>query len=69
MAFATNTVVNGALKQSGNDCLPLILMDGAIVSQGRYPNRNELAQIAGVDLDALQEPAGMKLPVIQTGCC
>lgn len=69
MAFATNAAVNGALKQSGNDCLPLILMDGAIVSQGRYPNRRELARLAGVDPDAVQKPAGMKLPVIQSGCC
>jgi hypothetical protein len=67
MAFATNAVVNGALTQSGNACLPLILLNGAIVSQGRYLNRTELARLAGVDPDALQPPTGMKLPVIQSG--
>ena len=50
-AFATNPVVKSALMQSGNECLPLILMNGAIVSQGRYPNRDELARFAGVDPD------------------
>ena len=69
MAFATNAVVNGALKQSGNDRLPLILMNGAILSQGRYPNRDELARLAGVDPDTAQQPRGLKLPIIQSGCC
>ncbi len=69
MAFAANAVVNGALRQSGNDCLPLILMNGAIVSQGCYPSRTELARLTGVDPDTAQPAPGMKLPVIQSGCC
>ena len=69
MAFATNSAVKGALTKSGNDCLPLILMNGAIVSQGRYPSLEELARMAGVDPEALHQPAGLKLPVIQSGCC
>ncbi len=67
-AFATNPVVSGALANYGNGCLPLIVMDGAIVSQGQYPGRAELARFAGVDPDAMQQPAGLKLPVIQS-CC
>ena len=69
MAFATNAVVNGALKQSGNDCLPLILLNGTIVSQGQYPNRDELARLIRSRPSSVQQPAGMKLPVIQSGCC
>lgn len=68
-AFATNPIVKDALTQSGNECLPLILMNGAIVSQGQYPSRVELARFVGVDPDTVQQPAVMKLPVIQSGCC
>ena len=47
-AFAQNDVVKRALSEQGNDCLPLLLADGAIVSQGRYPSRAELAAFAGL---------------------
>lgn len=67
-AFVANPVVKRALTQSGNKCLPLILMNGAMVSQGQYPSRVELARFVGVDPDTVQQPAGMKLPVIQSGC-
>ena len=69
MAFATNAVVSGALRQSGNECLPLLLMNNAVVSQGAYPNRSELAQFARVAPDTAPKPTVMKLPVIQSGCC
>lgn len=68
-AFAANPLVSGALAQSGTECLPLILINGGLFSQGRYPERIELARAAGVDADAAPQPAGIKLPVIQSGCC
>jgi arsenite methyltransferase len=33
-AFVSNATVAAALKKDGNDCLPLILVDGKIASQG-----------------------------------
>ena len=48
-AFATAPAVQAALTERGTDCLPLILVDGRIVSQGTYPTRAELAQWAGLD--------------------
>ncbi len=71
-AFAASTVVKRALEERGNDCLPLILLDGSIVSQGRYPTRDELARMAGVDAErapAEPSPDAVKLPVINTRCC
>ena len=47
-AFASNPIVKSALAQYGNDCLPLILVDGAIASRGSYPTRQELATLAGL---------------------
>jgi hypothetical protein len=41
-AFVTNATVKALLDKEGLACLPLILADGRIVSQGRYPSRDEL---------------------------
>jgi hypothetical protein len=75
-AFAGNALVKSALQEHGNDCLPLIFLDGAIVSQGRYPSRDELARLAGVEADqtagaapGASSPNALKLPVINTRCC
>ena len=48
-AYAANPTVMEALAQYGNRCLPLILLNGAIVSKGCYPTREELAHIAGIE--------------------
>ncbi len=47
-AFAENQLVIQALKQVGNEVLPMILADGVVACQGRYPSREELAKMAGV---------------------
>lgn len=48
-AFVSNSIVSEALKRDGNDCLPLILVDGKVVSQGAYPKREKLAELAGIE--------------------
>ncbi len=68
-AFAANEAVKAALGEHGNACLPLILVDGAVASQGRYPSRQELAQLAGVEPDGAAEPAKAEFPVFKTKCC
>jgi hypothetical protein len=69
-AFAANEIVKASLRQHGNECLPLILLDGAVVSEGAYPTRNDLARMIGVEPgQADAAPAGAKLPVINTRCC
>lgn len=50
-AFAGNKVVKAALTKDGNDCLPLTLVDDAVVCQGKYPARSELAGYAKLDLN------------------
>lgn len=47
-AFAANETVRAALAQYGNDCLPLILVNDAIMSRGAYPSRKELARFVGL---------------------
>jgi hypothetical protein len=48
-AYVSNPTVKAALAQYGNGCLPLILLNGAIVSKGCYPTREELAHMTGVE--------------------
>jgi sulfur carrier protein ThiS len=67
-AFAANQTVKAALGEYGNQCLPLILLNGSIVSKGRYPAREELAQLVGLELDGTKSP-GPQLPVVQARCC
>ena len=74
-AFAASAVVKTALKERGNQCLPLILLDGLIVSEGTYPTRDQLALLAGLEPEqaevGIEEPApkGLSLPVVNTRCC
>ena len=69
-SFAANEVVRTTLTQYGNECLPLILLNGAIVSKGRYPARDELARLTGVETEtSAPEQTGAKLPVINKRCC
>jgi hypothetical protein len=62
--FVGNPIVKAALALEGTACLPLILVNGQIVSRGRYPERDELSRLTG-----LQPPApSTSLPVL-TGAC
>lgn len=47
-AFAASELVKTALAHYGNEGLPLILVNGAIVSHGSYPARKELAALVGL---------------------
>lgn len=42
-AFAARAVVQELLERQGEEALPLILIDGRVLSSGRYPSRQELA--------------------------
>ncbi len=67
-AFAANATVKAALEKYGTACLPLILLNGSIVSKGRYPGHEELAQLVGLEPDGTRKP-GPQLPVVQKRCC
>lgn len=47
-AFASNPAVRSALEKDGNECLPLLVVNGQIASKGAYPVRDELARLSGV---------------------
>ena len=42
-AFTSNPTVKSTLNAKGTKCLPLILVNGSIASEGCYPTRQDLA--------------------------
>ncbi len=64
-AFASNPTVVQALEGYGERCLPLVLVDGQVAVHGRYPGRDELAQLAG-----LAVPSRSETPLdVASSCC
>jgi len=47
-AFASNERVLEMMRSEGESALPIVLLDGELLAQGRYPSRAELAVAAGV---------------------
>ncbi len=63
-AFIQNAEVHQLLGSQGTDCLPLILVDGRIVSRRGYPSREMLT------LWTQSEERSNELPVVgQSGDC
>lgn len=58
MAFAENQLVKGYLERSGEEALPLILVDGEVALAGRYPHRSELVRWAGIAAVEETKPSG-----------
>jgi hypothetical protein len=61
LAFAQNPCVSEALKAQGNDCLPLILVNGLVATRSIYPTREQLASLTGL---ATESCCGE-----EEGCC
>ena len=65
-AFAVNSIVRTTLHEQGPECLPMVLVDGVVVCQGKYPSRAMLAKLLGLELP----PAVPQLTVLKDkGCC
>ena len=47
-AFTKDSVVEQMLAKVGVECLPLIIVNGKVVSQGVYPSREELTAFTGI---------------------
>ncbi|WP_373046520.1 arsenite efflux transporter metallochaperone ArsD [Vulgatibacter sp.] len=54
--FAGNETVRQALHAKGNECLPLVLVDGRIVAEGTYPSRDVFAALAGIVIRSESAP-------------
>ena len=65
LAFAENAIVKGFLERSGQEALPLILVDGEVALAGRYPTRAELARWARI----VQSVTATEAAKPAAGCC
>lgn len=63
-AFVNNLVASQFLRVVGSSGLPLVLVDDVTVATGRYPDRSELARLAGLEV----APVNL-LNVSQAGGC
>jgi hypothetical protein len=59
-AFAAEPAVKAALAR-GVEVLPLVMVDGRVVSEGAYPSRETLAALAGIVV--------RKVPLAEQGSC
>lgn len=64
MAFIENKQIHQQLGSEGTDCLPLIVVDGEIVSRKVYPSRDALAAFASGSA-----PTKSLLPIAKEGGC
>lgn len=67
-AFAANPAVLKEME-AGMERLPIIIVDGHIVSMGMYPSRQQLAQKLGITVTAEGEPATKSCCSPKSGCC
>ena len=68
-AFASNATVKGMLAEKGAGCLPVILADGKVVSEGRYPTRLQLAGYAGIEAGDSKAARSAASCCGGTSCC
>ena len=58
--FAERDRVRTMLQEDGQDCLPIVIVEGSVRSTGRYPSRSELGAWTGLD-PATTKPAALSV--------
>lgn len=51
-AFTSQPEVSKIVNETGGDGLPVVMINGIVVSQGEYPSRQRLAELTGLPGDA-----------------
>ena len=64
-AFIQNTEIHSLISTQGTDVLPVVIVDGHVVSRGIYPSREMLQMWTG---GAAAAPSSA-LPIVDQGCC
>ena len=70
-AFAANPEIVKEME-AGMDRLPILAIDGHIVTTGMYPSRQQLAQKLGIALSGAEKPhikVGSACCTPKSGCC
>lgn len=66
-AFVEQPLVKELLQRDGETCLPIVMLNGTIVSQGAYPRREELARLTGRTPAA--STSKKKITLSASSCC
>lgn len=54
--FTKNEAVNHLIKQKGESCLPIFILEGKIVYDSSYPSREELARLCNIAFNEDEAP-------------
>jgi arsenite methyltransferase len=69
-AFIENKEIHALISSKGTDVLPVVVVDGRVVSRGIYPSMEMLQMwTAGGVAPAAVPVATMSLPIADQGCC
>mgnify|MGYP003588830066 CR=1 FL=1 len=68
-AFVESPAVAAALAADPDHSLPLVVLEGVVVSRGRYPSRAQLAAWAGLPVAEASAAPAPKSCCGSSGCC
>lgn len=69
-AFIENKEIHALISSKGTDVLPVVVVDGHVVSRGIYPSMEMLQMWAGGSVAPAPAPvASMSLPIADQDCC
>ena len=69
-AFIDNKEIHALISTKGTDVLPVVVVDGHVVSKGLYPSMEMLQMwTAGRVTAAAASVATLSLPIADQGCC
>lgn len=66
-AFINDPLIKAEINASGESCLPLIILEGEIISRGVYPDRKQLQSWTGIE--SLQQSAETAIKPEETSSC
>jgi hypothetical protein len=64
-AFVGDPLVKAEIHNSGEACLPLLVLGNEVLSRGDYPNREQLASWVGLELVSTADES----VAVSAGCC
>lgn len=72
--FVSDTTINAYINEKGVDGLPVVIVDGTIVLEGRYPTNEEFLTLLELPSDTLratdtQSGCGCDGGCCESGCC
>ena len=66
-AFIQNAEIHALISAKGTDVLPVVIVDGRIVSRGIYPSLDMLQMLCGGSTGSTVKSDS--LPIADQGCC